>query len=512
MQAHSVAVASFRKEVKQSAYQFAEGDLDGNSSLSFEEFIAYLPSHIRSGRSPQQLRELFESADSNGDGVLTVSEFFMLALCNAATKFGAEALASVFAANGPATSTSSTKSLHKAAAAAEGLDLFQLEAVCKDLGFGAHSQEIFRALSQSDGKVRYSDIQAAAMAAMASSPATSAVDATRLEAEEKERLSVLEHALRGALSGWDMDDGVQSGDDMAANVAKLHAELRAALASSGAHVDELLGAIFDSDAGCVHGRRVDDVEFASALRQKLSYCGPVQLANEVFERIDVDGGRAIGYDELFEFVRGRRHALDRRSRRARQLRLALPDGAEYGLDDIAWDVATLRDMIQLMLERAEGTSSADLLRLWDSDSDHRLVKAEFLRHLERLFPADTVLWQAEVRSVASAAFAQIAGGADHAGKGGYARKVDIAELEAWLQAGSMPFSQAARAAGWPRLKSHAEHSSGSLHLQADQRTSARNGAMEGAALGAAAAVPEAHVRYLVTRMQVASSTLTLTLP
>ena len=88
-----------------------------------------------------------------------------------------------------------------------------------------------------------------------------------------------------------------------------------------------------------------------------------------------DGDGLVSYDELFEFVRGRRHALDKRTRRARQLRVAPPPGAGYTLAEIAWDVDTLHWLIHGMLERAGPAASTDLMRLWDINKDGRLVRA-----------------------------------------------------------------------------------------------------------------------------------------
>jgi hypothetical protein len=61
----------------------------------------------------------------------------------------------------------------------------------------------------------------------------------------------------------------------------------------------------------------------------------------------------IGFDELFEFVRGRRHTLDRRSKRVRGMRLEPPPS--ISLEEIAWDVEALRTLLRAMLDSYEVT-------------------------------------------------------------------------------------------------------------------------------------------------------------
>ena len=48
----------------------------------------------------------------------------------------------------------------------------------------------------------------------------------------------------------------------------------------------------------------------------------------------------IGFDELYEFIRGRRHSLDPREKPAFDVALAPPDGIR--MDEIAWSADVLR--------------------------------------------------------------------------------------------------------------------------------------------------------------------------
>jgi len=54
--------------------------------------------------------------------------------------------------------------------------------------------------------------------------------------------------------------------------------------------------IFDHDAG--NEMVIDDVEFASAMRDKFGYKGPSHALSQLFAFLDTDHGGAIGFDEL----------------------------------------------------------------------------------------------------------------------------------------------------------------------------------------------------------------------
>ena len=81
----------------------------------------------------------------------------------------------------------------------------------------------------------------------------------------------------------------------------------------------------------------------------------------------------IQFDELFEFIRGRRHSLDRRNIRVRNLRLQPPEGSSaWTLDQLPWltmepaaGVEMLRKMLVQMLERG-GASTVDFMKLLDT--------------------------------------------------------------------------------------------------------------------------------------------------
>ena len=78
------------------------------------------------------------------------------------------------------------------------------------------------------------------------------------------------------------------------------------------------------------------------------YHGSAHVVFSVFRMLDTDGSGQIGFDELFEFVHGKRHSLDTRSQQRLPRLLEPPPGLT--LDMVLWDVETLRTLLQQVIE------------------------------------------------------------------------------------------------------------------------------------------------------------------
>jgi len=89
--------AALQNEVSLSARRFAEADADGDERLAFDEFLIMLPPAMLDRYSTAQIRIWFDTADLDGNGDLSVNEFFVWSLNNATAKHGFDALAAVFA-------------------------------------------------------------------------------------------------------------------------------------------------------------------------------------------------------------------------------------------------------------------------------------------------------------------------------------------------------------------------------------------------------------------------------
>ena len=144
-------------------------------------------------------------------------------------------------------------------------------------------------------------------------------------------------------------------------VEQVRDEMRRLLQESGGQVADLLRRI-DVDAGTAG--LIDAIEFNRAMVHGFGFEGPLAVIDHVFASLDEDGSGKIGFDELFEFVRGKRHSLDPRNTRVSLLSMAPPRGAGYTLQQVAWDETVLRQMFHCCMERV-GIGPADVIEAWD---------------------------------------------------------------------------------------------------------------------------------------------------
>ena len=407
------------RDVNYLARRFADADRDANRGvIGFKEWArAFLPQAMCAQFPEATLQDWFLAADVDGDQQLTIDEFFTWCLAFSCDKVGVEAVVRVFQRYDPDRSGC--------------LDLFEWQRACEDAGFGCAAHSIFRTLDPDfSGTVDYRELakvlKAVSGTAGAGKPGvthTALKQAAALRASlihtfdkeaAEERARVL--ALRFERVAW----GESAFD--------VYAQLQQILVDSGGLVADLVG-MFDVDAdnSCI----IDQMEFVSAMRSRFGFGGPLGVLDALFELIDADGSGGIGFDEIFEFVRGKRHSLDRRSKQLHQMTLRPPRGASYALKDIRWDEAVLRLMMQRMLNRF-GCGAADLIMLWDKNGDRELAEAEFLANVQALFGGAEKLWRSEVEAVARSAFKRMAtstGGEAQV----YGIKLSVTELEVWLR-------------------------------------------------------------------------------
>jgi len=159
-------------------------------------------------------------------------------------------------------------------------------------------------------------------------------------------------------------------------------------------------------------------------------------ALQVFQSMDTDGSGTIGFDELFEFVRGRRHCLDKRNQKVKAMKIEPPEGSGTPLEEIVWTVPTLHLLINQMLRRSH-VSTLQLMESWDANGDGELSRPEVLAQIRPFFRKCLPgIWEYEVKPVAVQAFDDMDGHQRMDGqkvnssmvKG----KVDIIEMQRWL--------------------------------------------------------------------------------
>ena len=99
------------------------------------------------------------------------------------------------------------------------------------------------------------------------------------------------------------------------DAATVRNELQAILVNSGALVADVM-ALFDADGDALHVK-IDIEEFENCMRKTFGYTGPESVLDQIFDGLDVDKSGEIGFEELFEFLRGKRHSLVHREKELR---------------------------------------------------------------------------------------------------------------------------------------------------------------------------------------------------
>ena len=328
--------------MNQASMRFAEFDRDGNCHLDFDEFLAMQPKQMRTRFTTAEFRQWFESADVDQSGQLSVNEFFKWCMSSASQVHGGDSLESFF-------------KRYDFDLTGE-LDALEFSRAAQSMGFTTGAYEVFKDLDKDgSGTVAYTELSQVLTKELPnntfakqllSTMALACNDARNAEANEM--IDTSKWVIRGRDS------------------AHVRTELQALLKESQGTVMDLIK-LFDDDTDDVI--TIDQLEFSKTMRNLCGYKGTEDVLTDVFVSMDTDGGGTIGFDELFEFVRGKRHSLDRRTKKEleSQMRLVPPQGGQ--LDDIAWDEEVLRRLITNTMLRCK-VSPADLLQRWMNSKSH----------------------------------------------------------------------------------------------------------------------------------------------
>lgn len=426
--------------------RFAEFDKDGDGKLKLEEFYALLTTgdqakgdaSIRKKVTLDRFWPLFNSYDLDQDGFIGLHDFWRWSLGNAVQKYGVDRLLAT---------------IRQYDQDKTRLDARKFERWCDDQGFGACARELFQDLNgdgsgtvdcakliQTLSESKISDEQlgpmhAALVKAYDSHARASLVEEIdtskwfapfRLNELEKHRLKLRlaisdlqaqpeTRQTRNEIAKLERQDGelermVLAEQLRVDDVGSIIEELRANLSQSGAFIIDLIH-LFDKDAGMkLH---VGLPEFLDAMVNRLGCKAPKLTLVEVFQRLDIGRNGVLSFDDIFEFVRGRRHSLDNR-RRVLSMKLEpLPQshpnrlGSKFQptLDQLDWDPETFRSLVRQMLQRNR-LGKISMIRAWDrarAGSDFRtlaLNRSEFCSEMQMLFKDEHPdLWENEVEQV-----------------------------------------------------------------------------------------------------------------
>lgn len=403
------------------AQAFAEFDANGDQKLDFDEFYSMQPNAVRDLYPVELFREWFDLADADGNGTLTVNEFFAWSIANAGMSHGGKALEALFKRwDNDGTGL---------------LDSIEFAAACEDLGFGSVATEIFKSIdTDGSGTVAYSELISGLTRNGSHAGVETKVQLTAFacsvstaKAQKKAAIATID------TSGWRIKGRDAGG---------VRSELQELLRASDLNVADLMR-LFDEDGkadetGPLH-LLIDQGEFHRTMRGKFGYKGPPDVLTQIFAGLDTDASGQIGFDELYEFIKGRRHSLDPRGKPALELTFELPEGIR--LDDLLWDADLLRFLVADMLSRCKAGAN-DLLRRWycrrglDEATFLSRIRETFFTSVDDELDEDLAdLWEYEVRECAVEAFDHLIKmvRSQHAARTIYGR-VSIVHFERWLDA------------------------------------------------------------------------------
>ena len=251
-QKSTFAFATFAGRIRSDLVRFAEFDADGSAELTFPEFHAMLPAKIHEKFSTEEVKKLFDRADLDGSGQLSINEWFLWSLENASMVHGKLALEKAF----------EKYDVDKTGS----LDSLEFRKACEELGFGRVSDEIFQTLdADGSGHLSYREVLDALTTGI---PADVNVKGMLTTLVLETQSDPAEDEARGRVQridtrGWSIKPGT---------VSEVRASLQKLLADSGALVGDLMR-LFDTD-GNPADITIDDGEFAQAM---VKHCGCVRL-------------------------------------------------------------------------------------------------------------------------------------------------------------------------------------------------------------------------------------------
>jgi len=390
---------SLVRQARASAEAVLEADED--NSLTFDEFVAQLPTQVRKMRKTSEFRSWFDMLDKDGSGSVNMEEFFVwsVSASSIASGSGAKRVFQRFDQDRSGV-----------------LDLAEFTNAAQSLGFDSeHAHDLFDELdSQSDGVINYLELleQCNKLAACRASGDGSTGDV--FSAKMREFLLAM---------SWDTakDSEVVDTSDWSFNAsttAGVKKELVALLTFHAVRLSHIFSqADVNEDFSVSYG------EFLNLMEDVIGFRGARAVLNDVWLELDDDDSGVVSFEELDGWIFGRPVGPSKRLEAVRELSLR----GRVREGDAPWSVHRLRDEVRAMIEEADVRAN-DLLDAWDVDGDHRLRKREWLMHFKKLVDDEDV-WYSTVRCAVDEAFEHLdAMDPDKARP----KQISIAELGKWL--------------------------------------------------------------------------------
>lgn len=400
--------ASLSSLLRITSEAFMSADVNGDKVLSFEEFVEIVPDEMRAGAhgaTDATLRELFDAADTNGNGEISKDEYLFWVLRWAAFDSGS--------------STNFKDQFKRFDSGGDGeVNLAEFSKAVDGYGFGEVAHHIFNEIDvDGSGTIRFEELLATLKAGHVKDMSD---DAKRL-------LVQMSFAETLGKPGDDADatpqkllERLDRASWKAADPEEVRLTISSRMQDAMLKPIELWRALVHAGGAKAGAMKLSKGAFFKALRKGIGLDGKDPLLEQVFRQIDDDNEGSAALDEFQNWINGR---TGRRSL-SRQLTLSSDrpedDPLFPPLTEVEWNVKALQREINGMLGRS-GISSYDLLMAYDSSDDSSLERKEFIVMMKKVVGNEDV-WP-DAKEVVKAVFDKVAG------KDG---SIDVEEFERFL--------------------------------------------------------------------------------
>ena len=382
---------------REAAVAFVNADKNGDGILTFDEFMSALPEDTRRLNSKKALREVFDLADIDGNGEVTMDEYFVWTLGVAdSVGSGLEAIFRKYDKSGEGT-----------------LDSSEFQLAIEDMGFGGFGQTLFCELDRDgSGTISFSELKK-----MLKTRTTS-------EVSNNSKRFLMSMAFEG--SQVELDLRMEEWDLQSLDADSLREEIQLKLLARSGRASDLFKVFVTSDGRKnfqkeSSGTRLTKELFIRILTYTAGFKGTPDVLREVFNEMDDDRSGMIGIAELHGWLNNN----SGRAKAARDLKLRNRGSGVAPLDEIEWSPKELQKQMQLMLFKAN-LGPLDLIRAFDDrgsgEGNLEFSRREFLA-MHKMIIDDLELWDSGIRDAVSEAFTIVSGGD---------RSVDATEFGKWL--------------------------------------------------------------------------------
>lgn len=379
--------------------------MDGDSQLSFDEFkkmVFSLPDDPKV--TEKQVRQVFNDADADGDGQITMDEYFAWSIANASQEMtsGFITIFNFYDKNKDGS-----------------LTIDEFAHAIERLGFPVSMGEVFFHECDTDnsGSLSVNEIMTRISAK------------TRIGRSSKRLVVSL---ACGDVSRKRITSGEAGPDNLldvsewppleATTAAELRSEIVARLLPKQSSRDVFKLCIAQQVAQGETGGGMELHHFMQAML-KLGHCGPNETLANIFKEIDDDSSGLIGIAEFLNWLnQGRADSVpvDPKSVTLSTRRAA----NETPFDEQSWSPSTLRQELQQMLAR-NGLTPLDLMEAYEIRQGKPFSKKKFLNMCKKLVN-NKELWGEALRITVLEVFELISGGDGD---------IDVNEFTKWIRRG-----------------------------------------------------------------------------